>query len=319
MDRLVILIFLLLPLSIAGCAVENLSFQDLTNEHQSLERVITSGKVTGESATVWSFALPQELNDGLIKQARLDAEDKILNDHFILKPIINVQTVSIPMGITTLYKSKVVMRANIGEKSDPGESQETAEQNSRMTPGRIVGFTETNSKAQREKSSVQNAASEAQADKDSITKVLSFSDKKQVGVSHPIMEPLSILSNNPEPFDKAQTDLSTTTHFNNSTTLEQKNETKREYEKKVTYSDTYSDKSVMHPAQELSDPSTTRLETDFATPKYAQSCGVTVDIPESYNTVYVRPSKTEPIQIMTLAAYQELLKTRCPAPTGEGS
>ena len=57
----------------------------------------------------------------------------------------------------------------------------------------------------------------------------------------------------------------------------------------------------------------------FGSPEFAEACGIYVDIPDSYGLVYVRPSKSVPIRVMTAAAYLQLLKSRCPAIVGGGS
>ena len=57
----------------------------------------------------------------------------------------------------------------------------------------------------------------------------------------------------------------------------------------------------------------------FGSSEYAEACGIQVDIPDSYGKVYVRTSKSVPLQIMSAAAYIQLLKNRCPAVVGGGS
>ena len=116
--RVLVLAVVGASLALSGCSIENVMFVEEPDGAISKEGITPIAKVRGRSGTKWSTEPPGELDDIQVEEARLDALNQIPNGNVILDPVVDMETTKIPMGLMTLYSTKVFMEGTVGRSEE---------------------------------------------------------------------------------------------------------------------------------------------------------------------------------------------------------
>ena len=263
--QLFVLIAASAALLVSGCSIENVIFVEEPDSASLAEDITPIAKVRGQSSTSWSLEPPSALDDNLVEEARRDALEQVPQGQVIIDPVVDMETMQIPMGLATLYSTKVFMEGTVGKTdvesktASDHEADEYAAEDKMMAKDED-GDTQKNSWTPVTKD--EDAASKDSSDgRDTMAKDDDAQDSEMKEGSGPEKMLTTLRNEEPAP----------------------------------------------------------RPGPPFGSAEYAEACGIQVDIPDTYGLVYVRTSKSVPFQVMSAAAYIQLLKNRCPATIGGGS
>ena len=307
--RLFVLIAASAALLVSGCSIENVMFAEEPDSAASNEDITPIAKVRGQSSTSWSLEPPSALDDVLVEEARRDAIEQVPHGQVIIDPVVDMETMQIPMGLATLYSTKVFMEGTVGKTDDPTSEMKTASDH------------EADQHAAEDKMSdsdepMENMAQEdapAMKEENTEEKMESAEAKTPTGEGEtaktkPKMVRVETMKDENTSLKDAAEGLDKMAKNGAEQESEMEAETDPEKMAPETTMATMRDEKPVPPPG-----------PPFGSTEYAEACGMQVDIPDSYGLVYVRTSKSLPLQIMSAAAYIQLLKNRCPAVVGGGS
>lgn len=311
--RLFVLIAASAALLVSGCSIENVMFVEEPDSASSKEDVTPIAKVRGQSSTSWSMEPPSALDDVLVEEARRDALEQVPQGQVILDPVVDMETMQIPMGLATLYSTKVFMEGIVGKTdaelnmASDHEADEYAAEDKMMAdaddPMKDTG-------AEDDSEMKDEAAKEMTESADAMT--TKGEDERAEGKDTMAKaEDGNTKNNSWTPVTKDEDVASKDSSDGQDTMAKDDDAQDSEMKEEAGAEKMMSTLRKEEPAARPGPP--------FGSAEYAEACGIQVDIPDSYGLVYVRTSKSVPLQIMSAAAYIQLLKNLCPATIGGGS
>lgn len=295
-------------LGLSGCAIENVMFVEEPAAAAARTDIIHLGEVRGESGTKWSLEPPGELDAALVEEARRDALSKVPGAQVILNPVVDMETTSIPMGLTTLYTTKVSMEGTVGKEAGMMEGMKTAADHHAEETAAMSDQT-----AESGEEPAPNTDPAALAKAMVAKENASAEDDAKTDEEEATGEPISLMER------KTASDEESNSDTKDEATSADKGMSEQDTAMTEERPETMDGRDAQDMASRMRDEPSPSPRPPFGTPEYAEACGITVDIPDSYGMVYVRPSKTQPVRVMTAAAYLQLLKNRCPESMGGGS
>ena len=300
--RLFVLIAASAALLVSGCSIENVMFVEEPDSAASNEDVTAIAKVRGQSSTSWSLEPPSALDDILVEEARRDALEQVPHGQVIIDPVVDMETMQIPMGLATLYSTKVFMEGTVGKTDTEMTTASDHEADEYAAEDKMTDSDEPMANmAQEDAASMKEEKMESAEAKTTTGEGETAKTKPKMVRVETMKDENTILKDAAEGQDKMAKDGA-----------EQESQMEAEPgPEKMAPETTMATMRDEKPAPPSGPP--------FGSTEYAEACGMQVDIPDSYGLVYVRTSKSLPIQVMSAAAYIQLLKNRCPAVAGGGS
>tara|TARA_Y100001934_G_C12323755_1_gene761449 strand:- start:155 stop:1039 length:885 start_codon:yes stop_codon:yes gene_type:complete len=286
-------------LLVSGCSIENVMFVEEPDTAPSTEGITPIAKVRGQSSSKWSTEPPNELDDVLVEEARRDALSQVPHGHVIIHPVVDMETTQTPMGLATLYSTKVFIEGTANRTDDPKADLQTAsdhQADEHAAEDRMMQ--ERQSAADAETAEPMTDTARADDDETRMSEDAMHSDGDDQ-ITRRGMEMAKDMEAAAEKAAEARDRMVKDDRAENTENSE----------------DSMSERMMA----EVREDRTTRTGPRFGSVEYAEACGIQVDMPDSYGKVCVRPSKSVPIQIMSAAQYLQLLKNRCPAIVGDGS
>jgi len=249
---------------------------------------------------------PSALDGVLVEEARRDALEQVPQGQVILDPVVDMETMQIPMGLATLYSTKVFMEGTVGKTDAELKTASDHEADEYAAEDKMMADTDdhmkdtgaedaSEMKDESAKEMTESADAVAAKDEDKMAKDEDGDTKKDSAPPEMKDEDLASKDTAEDQNEMAKDDAAEASEMTEESGSE-KMMTNLQDEK---------------PASPPGPP--------FGSAEYAETCGFQVDIPDSYGLVYVRTSKSVPLQIMSAAAYIQLLKNRCPATVGGDS